>query len=179
MSDLNERFEQDPRRQQELRARPLIDQIYRNRFGNDIEIERDKHLLLDKEHGIDAIITFPNGMIITGQEKALSHQFASFNSLTVEYENDPLTHEQGDWFNLKCQFYFCGYLNREQTTFTKYIIVDWLQMVLATQNNILHWNDNRNQDGHARASFRWVSMYDIPQYCTIDIKGNVFFGERK
>jgi hypothetical protein len=110
----------------------------------------------------------PNGMILNGQEKFLSNKYSHYNSLTVEYMQNPMINEIGDWFKLAPQFYICGYFNRDMTNFDKYILVDWPKLVICTNNNIVTWRDNNNKDGRARASFKYVDFNDIPDCCTID-----------
>ena len=153
-------FDNDPRRKQEIYGRSIADVIYRNIWG-DIDISRndDAHkAVLDREFAIDVTIKMPNGMVLNGQEKFLSHKYLSYLSLTVEYMQNASTEEQGDWFKLAPQFYTCAYFNETGSDFDKYVIVDWAQMVLGSNTGLINWRYNKNKDGHARASFKYVQL---------------------
>jgi len=166
MGDSN--FEQNWRRQQELRMRPIADNIYRSCWGDNIKIERIERLadfVLDKFFGIDVLVTFPTGMIITGQEKFLSPKYATYKSLTVEHMNDPS--HKGDWFNLASQFYFCGYASKAWDSFQLWVIVNWLELALATLQKNIKWFSNNNQHDNARATFRYCRISEIPKECLI------------
>lgn len=157
-------FERDPRRQQELRLRPCADQIYREVFGSDIEIQRfDREVILDRKFAIDVQLRLTSGMILLGQEKFLSAAYAKYNSLTVEYMQNSL--KQGDWFKLASQFYFTGY--EAVSGFNPWIIANWPALVLATHNGVVNWQDNANKDGRAQASFRYIDIDSLPPHCVI------------
>jgi hypothetical protein len=47
------------------------------------------------------------------------------------------------------------------------VLLDWPRVVLATEHGTLDWDENANQDGRARASFRYVKIKDIPPWCVI------------
>ena len=161
-------FEKDPRRRQEIRLRPIADIVYRSVFGNDIDINRyEADYTLDIEFAIDVVLSLNSGMILNGQEKFLSNNYAKYHSLTVEYEQNQHSGEHGDWFKLACQFYFVGYSNLEETAFNPYIIANWPAIVLATEEGVIKWIDNKNKNGRARASFRYCDMYKLPQDCII------------
>ena len=152
---------------QELIGRPIADQIYKDVLGTGISIVRDVDPYLDQKLGVDAVLILGNGMRLLGQEKFLSHEYASFRSLTVEHYQNPRTKEKGDWFKLACQFYFVGYLTEDETSFSPWVLANWLSVVLATLAGDVRWIDNRNQDGRARASFRYTIMDDLPYSCVI------------
>jgi len=157
-------FLNNPRKQQELRLRPFADDIYRSVFGPDIDIERfDNDIILDKQFAIDVRLRLRTGNILLGQEKFLSSYNSRFNSLTVEYMQNE--HEQGDWFKLSCQFYFTGY--ESPSGFCPWVIADWLAIELATLKGDINWQDNRNKDGHAQASFKFVDIDSLPDNCII------------
>lgn len=163
-------FERDPRRQQELAARPLIDAIYAEVFGGSIQIRRTElpqGAILDRHYAIDVQVSLPCGMQLTGQEKALSNKYARYNSLTVEYEQVAGTAQAGDWFRLACQFYFCGYLSEDSQSFVKWAVVNWPALVIATHVGQVPWKGNANQNGQARASFKYVELNRIPDNCVI------------
>jgi len=178
-------FEQNWRRKQELAGRPLADRIYCATLGDGIKIsrmERDDQKVLDIKFAIDVRLTLPSGQILLGQEKFLSHKYASFQSVTVEYFQNPLTKEPGDWFKLAVQFYFVGYLTADGQEFDPWIMLNWPNVVLTTQAGQIPWQDNRNKDGKARASFRYCRMDQFPPECVISnwndatLNANLFQG---
>jgi hypothetical protein len=165
---MNEEFERDPRRQQELRCRPYADEVYRKLFGKDIDIKRfecEDNYLLDKTFAMDVQITLTSGMILTGQEKFLSQKYASYETVTIEDLQNPATGEHGDWFKMAVQFYFTGYENCKG--FNPWILLNWPAVALATERNKVIWYSNRNKDGHARASFKCAKMKSFPADCII------------
>jgi hypothetical protein len=163
-------FESNWRRQQELRLRPIADRLYKSVFG-DVSImrkEREDNYLLDKYFAIDFNIALNNGMILNGQEKFLSASCARFHSVTVEYLQDHRTGERGDWFKIASQIYFVGYVDKEETRFEPWVLLNWPQMVISSNLGFINWIDNKNKDGHARASFKYCDMFEIPKNCIID-----------
>jgi len=163
-------FDNNWRRKQEIKSRPFINDIYRRVFGDAISIERFDHTenyLLDKEFAIDVRVTHPNGLILTGQEKALSYEYKSYESLTVEYMQNHQTQEKGDWFKMAVQFYFTGYLNKAVTGFDLWVIADWSKVVLGTASGRIQWYENSNTKSQARASFKYCNMAKLPGDCII------------
>lgn len=162
-------FENNWRRKQEIKMRPLIDKIYRDVFGN-IEITRFddyKMNVLDKEFAIDVRLTLPNKQILLGQEKSLSYQYSKFRTLTVEYYQNPSTQETGDWFKLASQIYFCGYCDEEVNSFYPWVLVDWFKLVLLTNQNKIKWFTRQNTKDNAMASFIYTKIDDLPIECLI------------
>mgnify|MGYP001764897631 CR=1 FL=1 len=142
--ELQTNFDNNPRRQQELRGRGIADGIYRNKWG-DVDITRSdgwEDAALDIEFAIDVTVTMPNGMVLNGQEKFLSHKYSAYSSLTVEYMQNASTDEQGDWFKLAPQFYTCAYFDESGNDFEKYVIVDWAQVVLNSNKGLINWLTN-------------------------------------
>lgn len=165
---MDEQFERDPRRKQELRCRPYADKIYRQTFGKDIQIkrfEREDNFLLDKQFAMDVQITLTSGLILTGQEKFLSECYAGYRSVTIEDMQNPTTGEKGDWYKMAVQFYFVGYENH--IGFKPWELLNWPAVVLATEQNRIVWYSNKNKDGHARANFKFAKMDKIPPDCII------------
>lgn len=163
-------FENNPRKKQELSMRDKADLLYKTLLPNlksIIRYDQAEKFILDKEHGIDAVLIFNNQQLITLQEKFLSHQYAKYKSLTVEYEQNPQTHEMGDWIKLACQMYFTGYINERGDAFEFYVLVDFARLVIETQKGNAAWRQNANRDGHARASFKYIHFDAIPSSCII------------
>jgi hypothetical protein len=145
----------------------MADRIYRDLFGFDAIIERTDAGILDVQFAIDAVIRPAHAPPVTLQEKFLSPEYAHFRSVTVEYMQNPLTGEQGDWFKLACQLYFVGYLTPDETAFAPWTLVDMARLSAATAQGRLRWHENRNKDGSARASFRYVIMDELPGDCIL------------
>jgi hypothetical protein len=166
-------FENDPRRIQELRGRPIADLIYKSVFGDCVvnRTELKDNYLLDKEFAIDNVIVSNCGLILTGQEKYLSSVYAKYNSLTIEFMQNPITDERGDWYKMAVQFYFTAYFNQDNSDFCKWILVNWSSLAIKTMAEQVSWNLNCNKDGRARASFKWINFDRIPTDCIIARSG--------
>ena len=120
----------------------------------------------DKFLGIDVLLSFKNGMTLTMQEKFLTTRY---DTVTVEYYNNPRTGDTGDWFDLKAQLYFVGYWDKNKSTkgFHKWILLDWVRVVAATQKELIPWQEQGNNHSAARASFKFVGFHAIPDSCII------------
>ena len=160
------RFENDPRRKQELAGRHLADSIYSAVFGN-VEVKRFDGNVLDKTFAIDTSIRISTGMMLTVQEKFLSNRYASFRSVTVEFLQNQHTGERGDWFRLSPMVYMVGYFTKDESTFDPWVLLDWPRVVIETHSNNIKWRDNKNKNGKARASFKYTIMDELPRSCVI------------
>lgn len=163
-------FDRNPRRLQELRLRPAADALYARLLGEGVQVkrfEREERYVLDQHFAIDAQLTLPSGMVLLAQEKFLSAKYATFQTVTVEYQQDAKTGEPGDWFRLACQLYFVGYETAQGGTFAPWVLLNWPAVVLSTMGGRIRWLSNANQDGHARATFRFCKMREIPPECII------------
>ena len=163
-------FDRDPRRKQELVGRPIADILYRQVFGDGIEItrmERTEQAVLDIRFAIDVQIALPTGNILLGQEKFLSHEYAHYRSVTVEHLQNQFTGEHGDWFKLAPQIYFVGYFTEDNTAFWPWVLLNWANVVIATLSDDVPWMDNNNRNGRAKASFRYCPMSAFPSWCVV------------
>lgn len=114
----------------------------------------------DIQLGIDVFLRFAAGQTATMQEKFL---FTHWNTVTVEYYQNWQTQEPGDWFNLKCQYYFVGYDHPwTGTRFSDWILLDWSRTVQATNQGRLEWGIRQNQEDGARASFKYAEFDTFP-----------------
>ncbi len=167
--DGDSKFEQYPRRQQEVRLRPAADRLYEFVWQDQLAMPVHRALprYWDQKLGLDAVVRLKSGQILTIQEKFLSTNYAQEQTLTVEFEQNQHTGERGDWFHLFCQFYFCGYEAAGFPAFTSWILVDWPKLVMATAKGLVPWQERKNQNGRARASFRYVPFNQIPVDCRI------------
>lgn len=161
-------FESNPRRRQEIMGRPIADAIYKGIFGSDLQIDRfesEDEAILDIKFALDVKLTLTTGQILLGQEKFLSERYSKFRSITVEYMQNSA--EQGDWFKLGAQFYFVGYYNRDGNAFEPWIMFNWPNVVMETHYGNIEWEDNKNKDGRAQASFKWCAMGKFPEWCIV------------
>lgn len=166
--NVNNNFENNWRRKQEIKMRPAADGIYKSIFGDGIEIVRfDNEYILDQKFAIDVQLRVDCGFILVGQEKFLTIQNRGFRSVTVEYLQNPITEEHGDWFKLGVQFYFTGYSTADSSGFDPWIILNWPQVVIETHKGNIRWMDNKNTHDFARASFRYCFMDSVPVSCVI------------
>lgn len=113
----------------------------------------------DYQLGIDVFLRFMSDQVSTLQEKFL---FTNYMTLTVEFMQDWRNDVQGDWFNLKCQYYLCGYPTDDKQEFRQAVLVDWPRLQLATAQGRMRWWENKNGMDNARASFKYVYFNDIP-----------------
>lgn len=167
-------FNNNWRRKQELRGRPIADNIYISVFGPSVGInryEKEDNNILDRKFAIDVTLTTNSGLVLVGQEKFLSHKYINFGTVTIEHMQNPLTGERGDWFKMGVQFYLTAYYNNKHTGFEKWALLDWPAIVVATDAGLLNWRDNENKQDGARASFRYVKMDEIPSGCIIASNG--------
>jgi hypothetical protein len=114
--------------------------------------------------GIDVVLSNIYHQTMTMQEKFL---FTAFDTVTVEYKQDWKTDDDGDWFKMKCQYYFVGYDYRKIGSFDNWIMLDWAQVQIASAKNEIPWKMNNNQKDGARASFIFVEFGNIPKKCVI------------
>lgn len=150
----------------EVIGRPFADKLYRDIFGN-VSIEDFRATDHDKLVGIDVGIRFGTGQILFAQEKFLSFTALSFGTLTIEYMQNPLAGEQGDWYHLGVQLYLGAYLNEQQTGFAKWALINWASFVLLTVNRPWLFIERQNKRDGAKASFKAIKFDDIPPHAII------------
>lgn len=120
----------------------------------------------DKQLGIDVFLRFASGMQATLQEKFLTTG-DRFTTVTVEYYQDWRIQEPGDWFKMRCDYYFVGYHQRGVHRFDKWILLDWPAIQRATTQGRISWQEMPNMRDNARASFKYTAFDDIPDECVI------------
>jgi hypothetical protein len=149
--------------------RPYANLLYRSIFkkmgvelapGDEEKQCTKQEFLAGYDHvlGIDVILAFLKGIGATLQEKFLK---TDFYTLTVEYMQDWRNQIPGDWFNMRCQYYFTGYYDIEhpENGFSKYVLVNWPSLQIDPS---IVWAENHNQCDGALASFRYISFRRIP-----------------
>lgn len=157
-----------------MRRWPMTYDLYRQVFADlnmplldgveEIECSKDEAFgRLDRELGIDVILSWPNGMRACLQEKIL---LTTFDTATVEYMNDPRTGEKGDWFHLMPNYYLVAYSQKASLEFRRWVLLDWAALQRETLRGNIHWQIRPNQGG-ARSNFKFVPFEKIPQSCII------------
>lgn len=154
---------------------PLTEVIYRQAFevinpllpdNEELKVTQSEFEAgYDKYFGVDIILNHQSGMTSTLQEKIL---FTDFQTVTVEYMNDPLSGEQGDWFSLRVDYYFVGYDRTELSeSIQDWILLDWRKVKELTGAGKIDWKERLNGKDGARASFKWVYFKEIPKVCIV------------
>ena len=165
-------FERNPRRKFELRMRPVADKLYQQIMPEMLSIERfekgDERHIWDRTFAIDCLFHFQE-LTLTCQEKFRKNEHLHYQDLTVEYYNDPVKREKGDWFNMCAQLYFCGYANATESAFDLWVLVDWSRLVMATIKGIVQWETRQNQ--YSKANFKYIKMAALPHDCLIRAGG--------
>jgi hypothetical protein len=114
--------------------------------------------------GIDVMLGFEGGISATLQEKFLRwHE----STVTVEYMQDWRRQVEGDWFNLKAQYYFVGYDRNDSRTFQDWILLNWPTMMQATARGAIDWRERQNKKDGARASLKWAYFDQFPNECIV------------
>lgn len=145
-----------------------IHQVYRALFpllpGNEFIdcTKEERYARYDIEFGVDTILNFVNGQSATIQEKVLT---TDYSTVTVEYYQDPSTQEAGDWFRLKCDFYFVGYGKKGQTELDRWILLDWNQVRL--HSAAIPWQVRSNGRDGARSNFKFAHFNAFPRQCVV------------
>ena len=107
------------------KMKPAALRIYQQVFpGSEVEDLREEGVrvhILDREFGIDSLISLPSEQWITLQEKYRRYAALKYLDFTQEYMNAVGTpHESpGEWFKLGAQLYFYGWANEKETDFEK------------------------------------------------------------
>jgi hypothetical protein len=119
--------------------RPHALAIYQQLFPGceveDLRTDGGKVHILDREFGIDLLLTMESGQSITIQEKYREHDFLvnkqfqvepPWPDFTQEYMNAAGTpHEApGEWFHLAAQLYFYGWAARNKSGFAAWVMLD-------------------------------------------------------
>lgn len=118
--------------------------------------------LLDKDHGVDAEIKFPDGWWLTIQEKFRDYKnWLEWRDFTMEIENASGTKNAspGEWFKLGAQLYFVGWANKSETGFQQWIIwnVAALKLLVHKQGGLTNIGTLRQNNRYGKATF-----YGIP-----------------
>lgn len=149
------------------------DDIYKKIYKN-VTIERfsDKEPHpLDQYFGIDGLIRFADGSILTFQEKFRENKYINYLEFTQEYKNAEGTRfeRNGEWFNLASQLYFYGWSDIQNNSFKK-----WFIMNTARYKSLVHRMGGLKKMGikktnkyHGKASFYCIPVKTLePAFIT-------------
>lgn len=126
--------------------------------------EKSDLFILDRQFAIDLSIKLANGSQITGQEKTLSNKFYGFRTFTIEFYQNRVTKEPGEFFKIASQFYLHGYADESGTNFVEWKVlnilhfIDWLKNVPVDKLASL-----TRPAGGSRAAFLPVHYDKIPK----------------
>ena len=161
-------IEQTPEYIQSMNMRPACNRVLMKAFGiPEASIERFPHgddlFILDQEFAIDVRLRLSHGLTVTGQEKALSHQFHRYRTFTVEFYQNRHTEELGELFKIASQFYLHGYSDATGREFIEWKIIDVFQLILWINSLESKYilPKVRGAQG-SRASFLAIPYDDIP-----------------
>lgn len=155
-------FEGDPRRIWERKHRLLVNEIYRMVFG-DVAIDRADELRFDAMlvktmdiMGVDFFLCFPNRMLLAGQEKFLTPEYARFRTVTIS---------EHSWNHCMAQVYFCGYVTADDNGFDPWVLLNWPKVTLATASGDIIWRLTPSHGNYP--SFWHTPLDDLPRSCLI------------
>ena len=151
------------------RMKPAALRIYRRLFpGCEVEdLRKDgvKVHILDKEFGIDSLLTTKQGQWFSIQEKYRAHKWLRYLDFTQEYMNAAGTeHESpGEWFKLGAQLYFYGWANEAETDFEKWAILDVAayKLLVERAGGLAAIGTKRQNRTHGRASFFAIPIENL------------------
>lgn len=110
---------------------PIADQLYHEIWGPLRELHRLSHNRtgevhpLDKEWAIDVILKTTCGLPITLQDKFREYKYHKlYDEFTLEYENNPETHEEGEFYHLVANYYFYGFATPDKQSFISWKVID-------------------------------------------------------
>jgi len=156
-------FEASWRRQQDRQHRPVADSLYRQVFGDNIEVVRIDETEIESATSkaldllaVDFHLIWPSGDRLSGQEKFLSYDQRKYGTITISEHSRP---------RCTAQIYFVGYLTAAGDGFDPWIILNWADVVLATARARVAWNMRRSHGNYP--SFWWTPIERLPEECII------------
>jgi len=147
---------------------PFIDRIYGEIFNPQFIIRMSGAEIphpLDQYFGIDGWIELKSGCIITFQETIRRYEaYKKYNDFTIEHWSNVPLKRKGDWFHIAAEFYFYGYVNKEETMIIDWHIVRLFSLKLWVTEN---WSKFRKRieknKKHSRADFLYFSWEELPK----------------
>ena len=154
-----------PEYQQMLRMQPACDRVLCEVFGitqDKIFRTEENASILDQKFAIDVVLELPNGTHITGQEKTLSFEFSKYDTFTLEFYQNRLTKEKGEFFKIASQFYLSGYSDQTGCEFLTWKVVDVVKLMLWLKDSKLEALESRTKSSTSRASFLPIPYKSLP-----------------
>jgi hypothetical protein len=147
---------------------PIANRLYEQIWGPHRSLERLSHdhgglaHPLDKDWAIDVILQTIDGLTITIQDKFRRHEYyRRFNQFTLEYENNPATHEPGEFFHLVANYYFYGFATLDKTAFLSWAVIDLNRFKdCLRRKTIIEDGIGRNK-AKGRASFKYFAWHKL------------------
>jgi hypothetical protein len=146
-------------------AIPHQNQLYHQLFELDgiNRFRRIDNIILDRKYHIDVELVLHNGIKLLGQEKALRYEFARYNTFTIEFYQDRISKEQGEFFNLGAQFYLHGYWNSKYDGFEKWYFIKIFDFLTHLRQAPIAELERQTRPSTSRASFFYTNYNDIPR----------------
>jgi len=149
---------------------PVAEQLYRDIWGPLESVERLAHNHngnvnpLDKEWAIDVVLHTQIGFPITIQDKFRDYDaYKAYNQFTLEYENDPKTHEPGEFYHLAANYYFYGFATRDNKSFVSWKAIDLNDFKECYRMGVIREKERGQNRAKGKASFLcfdWQQLRD-------------------
>lgn len=148
------------------------DEIYNGLFPvkSIKRFQKKEDSILDIRFHIDLQLELTNGIKLLGQEKALRFNFSQYNTFTVEFYQNRVSKEGGEFFNLGSQFYLHSYWNESYDGFCKWYLVNILNLFLWLKDKPRESLEKITKPSTSAASFFYVNYKDLPVNCIIATK---------
>jgi hypothetical protein len=151
------------------KLKPAAIKIYTRLFPGCLLVDlRDRGVgvhVLDKEFGIDSLLTFGTGQWISIQEKYRKNYYLKYLDFTQEYLNAVNTENEspGEWFKLGAQLYFYGWSNKNENDFEKWFIMDIAKYKLLVENagGIDKLGEIKFNDLHGKSCFYAIKVFKL------------------
>lgn len=146
---------------------PMADQLYHNIWGPLQKLGRLPHGRkaphpLDKDWAIDVILQTVGGLTITIQDKFRQYKYYErYNQFTLEYENNPRTHEPGEFFHLVANYYFYGFATITKQSFLSWKVIDLNRFKECYRVKTLVEDGIAYNKKKGRASFIFFNWYKL------------------
>ena len=147
------------------KAKPIQNEIYKSIWPvkEITRFERDEDKILDIRYHIDVEVEMDNGISFLGQEKALRHEKATFNTFTMEFYQNRHTKEKGEFFNLGAQFYLHAYWNEQEDGFCKWYLIKVFDFLEHLKKTSIETLEKYTRPSTSKASFFYVNYNKIPE----------------
>jgi hypothetical protein len=144
------------------KCQPYIDNIYRN-IWKVSNIERNLGFL-DRDRGIDCRIITDTGLTLDIQEKVRRPHYRHFWQFTIEYKNNPITNDPGEFYHLAANYYFYSYAESEHGgTITDWWLIDLNKFKDYYNQNLLKELPHGKNNQRSHATFKIFNLNDIKQ----------------